>query len=232
MKLLLHSLLVVLFLSSCNSEEQKTSSNPNLHAVIVKEAIQAGQYTYLKVEENDTEKWIAVPAMQPEIGKTYFYEGGMEMTNFKSKELNRTFESVFFVDRISTDTIKAEASQPQEQMAGAHKNPQAEKKQLSVQPAPGAIRIADLFKNKTKYVGKKVKITGEVVKFNEAIMDKNWIHLQDGSDFEGAYDVTVTSQMVCKVGDVITIEGVVAVDKDFGHGYVYKLIVEEAEIVK
>ena len=73
---------------------------------------------------------------------------------------------------------------------------------------------------------------GEVTKFSKGIMNKNWIHLQDGTKDNDDYDLIITSNVGTKVGDVITIKGKVFLDKDFGHGYFYKLIIEEGTIEK
>ena len=79
-----------------------------------------------------------------------------------------------------------------------------------------------------------VQVRGKVVKFNAQIMGKNWIHLQDGtgSEEKETNDLLVTSQEATKVGDVITAKGVVRVEKDFGSGYSYSVMLEEATLQK
>ena len=74
-------------------------------------------------------------------------------------------------------------------------------------------------------------VDGEVVKVNPAIMGKNWVHLQDGSRYGGNVDITITTNDVVKVNDVATFEGVVILDKDFGYGYAYDILVEEAKLI-
>jgi hypothetical protein len=106
------------------------------------------------------------------------------------------------------------------------------KEDLTIEPAQGGITISELFKNKKDYSGKIVKIKGKVTKVNPAIMGKNWIHLQDGTDFEGQFDLTVTSDVIPETGNTIIIEGKVALDKDFGYGYAYPLLLEEAKIIQ
>ena len=71
---------------------------------------------------------------------------------------------------------------------------------------------------------------GKVVKFSPEIMGKNWIHLQDGTGKEGTNDLTVTTKMMAKVGDTVVISGAVATDKDFGYGYKYGVIIEDADV--
>ncbi|MEI6408141.1 MAG: hypothetical protein WCR52_02050 [Bacteroidota bacterium] len=97
-------------------------------------------------------------------------------------------------------------------------------------PAPGAIRISELVANLAKYKGKVVKVTGKVVKVNNHIMGKNWVHLQDGSGKK--LDLTVTTADDVQLGSIITMEGTIAVDKDFTAGYRYDYIMEAATIAK
>ena len=64
-------------------------------------------------------------------------------------------------------------------------------------------------------------------------MGRNWIHLQDGTGNpeSNTHDLVVTtSQEPAADWDIITIEGVLAADKDFGSGYSYAAIIEEASI--
>ena len=63
-------------------------------------------------------------------------------------------------------------------------------------------------------------------------MKKNWIHIQDGTEFDGKFDLTITTDQEVKVGDKISVEGNVHLDKDFGFGYFYDVIVEDAKISK
>ncbi len=101
-----------------------------------------------------------------------------------------------------------------------------------IDPVEGGITIAELFANKDKYANKTVKIRGEVKKYNSKIMGKNWIHIQDGTSYSGENDLTVTTTMETKVGTIITIEGKIILDKDFGSGYMYKIIMEEGKVIE
>ena len=94
------------------------------------------------------------------------------------------------------------------------------------------VSLADLFKDKTKYANETIKVRGEVVKYNSGIMGKNWIHIQDGTEFSGKKDLTITTDMVAKLGDTINIEGKITLDKDLGAGYFYDVIMEGAKIIK
>lgn len=107
----------------------------------------------------------------------------------------------------------------------------AEKINIMIEPCSDCISIAKLFENKQLYSGKTIKIKGKVTKFNPEIMGKNWIHIQDGTEFQGSFDLTVTSNIQTTVGDIVTIEGKIALDKDFGYGYSYSVLMEEGKIL-
>lgn len=214
----------------------KTKSKPsenlatNVHRITAQEVIQSTNYTYLRVSEEGKESWIAISRQEVEAGKNYYYEPSIEMTNFTSKELKRTFPSIFFVSKFSiTPILAAEKVIISDQPKG--KQPAVAKEGLKVTPAAGGITIAELYSKKDSYAGKSVKIKGEVVKYNAEIMGKNWLHIQDGTKSNSDFDLTITTSDVVKVGDIVTFEGVVAVNKDFGAGYSYDVIVEEGKLL-
>jgi hypothetical protein len=94
----------------------------------------------------------------------------------------------------------------------------------------GGKNIAEIYKEKPQLVGKKVAVRGKVVKFNSGIMGKNWIHLRDGTGSDGTNDLTVTTDGTAKIGDTVLVRGALVADKDFGHGYKYAVIIEDAQI--
>lgn len=101
-----------------------------------------------------------------------------------------------------------------------------EKINVKVEPCKDCIKISDLLENRKNYSGKTVKVTGQVTKFNPQIMGKNWVHIQDGSEFKGGFDLTITTDKEVSVGQTITFEGKIAIDKDFGYGYFYSVLME------
>jgi hypothetical protein len=149
----------------------------------------------------------------------------MEMKNFKSETLDRTFESVLFVN----DAGKV-ADKKTLQMAHANLKPDNEET-INIEPLDDGKTIAQIFNQKESLKNKTVKVRGKVVKFNGGIMNRNWIHIQDGTNNEGDYDLLITSKESAKVGDTIVAEGKLATDKDFGAGYFYPVLVEDAKII-
>lgn len=210
-----------------NVHTQQSGVAADLHTVVVQEVVQATSYSYLKVKEADREFWIAISKREIEAGATISFAGGLEMKNFESKDLQRTFETVYFVDRI----VGGESSASGQSMSMSRQmKPELEKKEISIEPAEGGITIAELFTNRDSYADKTVLIKGQVTKVNRAIMDKNWIHLQDGTGDSGGFDLTITTDEEVNVGDVVTFEGKITLNKDFGSGYSYEVLMEQAKL--
>jgi hypothetical protein len=231
-KQLLIILVVVLLSASCKgplSAPPAGAADNKEHKVVVKEVIQAGVYTYLNVKEKKKETWLAVPAMQAAPGDKLTYSGGLEMTDFVSKELERTFPSVLFLETVTMDSKKSEPPVMSSAQAGVVK---IEKANVKIEPVEGGISIARLMETQSEYSGKMVKIRGIVTKVNPEIMGKNWIHIQDGTEFNGAFDLTVTTDSQPSVGDTVTFEGKITLKKDFGYGYFYEVLMEDGKLIK
>ncbi|ALP53088.1 hypothetical protein Tel_07920 [Candidatus Tenderia electrophaga] len=93
-----------------------------------------------------------------------------------------------------------------------------------------SLTVAEIFAQQGQIAGKRIHISGKVVKVNNNIMGKNFLHIQDGTGGEGSNDITVTSQQTASVGDRVEVDALVTVDRDFGMGYSYAVILEEASL--
>ncbi|MBL4745846.1 MAG: hypothetical protein JKY08_05715 [Flavobacteriaceae bacterium] len=238
MKYILSVLTVFIMITSCTSEKKTATplEESDLHKVVVQEVMHVSEYSYIRVIEKGVEKWIAAPRTMVEIGNTYYYGKFMKMENFESEDLGKTFGTVYFVEKISENAVEAtipltENPHPQDTTMSGEK-PSIVKKEIKVATVPNGISIAALMENKEKYNNTIVTIKGEVTKYNASIMNSNWFHVQDGSEFKGEFDLTVTTSEEVKQGDIITFKGKVSLDKDFGAGYFYKIIIENATIIK
>jgi len=198
--------------------------------VKVKAIEQVPNYTYLLVKGKGPAYWIAVSSTEIQIGESITYQGGMLMENFHSKELNRTFEKVIFLE----DLVENQAPSNTDKMLGTSQGSEVKTDRLetSIEAEAGTVSIEELFADPGAYEGKTIRIKGEIAKFNPNIMERNWIHLQDGTDFEGKFDLTVTSQEGFVVGQVLTLEGIIALNRDFGYGYSYEILLEKATLAK
>jgi hypothetical protein len=207
----------------------------------VAETMDVASYTYLRVKTLNGDVWVATAKTKVVVGEKVVVPLESEMQNFHSPSLKRDFASIYFVTGIRREGESAAPPMAQPApppMAVAHgmgsapAAPQAPVKVEPVAPPAGGSSIADVWANRAKLAGKTVIVRGTVVKFNGGILDRNWLHLQDGSGkaADGTNDITVTTDAVAKVGDVVTVTGTVAVDKDFGSGYAYALMLEKAKI--
>ncbi|MDP3149636.1 MAG: GW dipeptide domain-containing protein [Ignavibacteria bacterium] len=226
--LIVFSVSVLLF-AGCKKEEKNIQPLPEgYHAAKVLEHMNASNYTYLRVEENDKEYWMAVPQLPVEVDEMVYYSKSMEMKNFHSETLKKDFPSILFVQDIS----KTIAPANQNAMGN---NPHVkgitlQKEEISIEPAAGGKTVAQILEQKETLNGKPVTVKGKVTKFNGGILDKNWIHIQDGTNANGEFDLLVTSKDIAQVGDIIIVKGKVALNKDFGAGYSYKILIEDASI--
>lgn len=94
----------------------------------------------------------------------------------------------------------------------------------------GMKTVESLNQNKATLAGQTVSAQGKVVKVNNGIMGRNFVHVQDGTGDASNNNLIVTSKQTAAVGDQVSVSGVVAVNRDFGSGYSYPLLLEEATI--
>ena len=244
MKTIIRTLFIAILFISCNDgKTNQTTNGDGIHKGVVQEVLNVKGYSYVRLLEDGKDIWLAAPTTNVEQGGTYYYSKTMEMKNFESKELNKTFETVYFIEKISSSeadvkspltTNPHEGSMVPGQVATSDNSPKPviEKKAVKIEASENTITIGELLKNKEAYNNKEVRLKGEVTKYNPAIMNVNWIHIQDGTEFNGAFDVTATTTDEAAMGDVVSIQGTVVLNKDFGAGYVYDIIIENATIIK
>ena len=214
-----------------HSNDNKSFSN-QVHTVVVDEVLPATKYVYVHVNEGMEQYWVATALKEITVGETYFFRGGLLKTNFESKEYNRMFEKIYLVSQFvpakhgdNTPNASEMTTPP-----GNQDNKDAVKNVKKVEKAAGSISIAELVNNYQKYEGQTVQLSGECVKINPQIMGRNWIHLKDGSKDD--YDLVITSDVFVREGSVITIKATVVLNKDYGAGYNYDLILEDGILVE
>ena len=186
----------------------------------VMETMNSAGYTYMKISAGGKSYWIASGEISIKKGEKIAYSQEMMMQDFHSKTLNRTFDSIMFV----TEVRKAE------QEVLAQDKPQNSFDTVKVSPykQEGTLSVQEVFSQAKALAGKTIKVRGKVTKVSEMIMQKNWIHIQDGTGDMKSNDLVVTSQIQsAKVGDIVTAEGVVITDKNLGAGYFYPVLLEQ-----
>ncbi len=249
----------LLFFSACSKDEIPTaqaaevkaqpeepappSQPPALSGMsgTVVETMDASGYTYVQVDTGKDKLWAAAPQFSVAIGDQVVVPQGMAMKNYHSQTLNRDFDVVYFVESVlnasnpdmppamaSTDKMQLPAGHPP--LSGATPPPTLDFSGL--EKAAGGYTIGEVYAGKEELSGKNITVRGKVVKFSPQIMSTNWIHIQDGSGTQASatHDLTITSNTTVKVGDTVLVKAPLTLNKDFGYGYKYDLILEGAEV--
>ena len=219
------------------AKPDQAADNSSLSGKVV-ETMSSGGYTYVLLEKNGKKTWVAVPQMAVTVGQELALQPGAEMGNFTSRSLKRTFDVIIFsggpVMPQQASTAPAGHQSEGTKGPGSKAAVASAEKGIKVEKAtgPNAYTVGDIFAKGAELDKKTAVVRGKVVKVSEGIMGSNWIHLQDGTGDAGkkTHDLVVTTQELPAVGDVVTMNGTVSINKDFGSGYKYNVIIEKASI--
>ena len=221
----------------------------------VLETMDGGGYTYVNLQNGSEKVWVAIPLTKVKVGQQLALMPGFEMKNFTSKGLNRKFDKVIFSGgladaekiEMSQSAIKAvhqgvpggqqgaPAAKAAPAAATAKPTPAAAKNQkVTKAKGPNAYTIAEIYAKSKKLEKKPVVIRGRVVRVSQKIMKRNWIHLVDGtgSSAKKTDDLVITSKDLPKEGDVVTVSGTLYNNLDFGSGYRYNVLIQDAKFKK
>ena len=220
----------------------------------VLQSMNSGGYSYINLQKKDGEKiWIAVKETKVTVGDQMSFLEGLVMKDFKSATLNRTFDSIIFSNGIIPQskpevakTAPKDLSVPviptgdgprkDQKVVLGSKSAVPSKGKISVAKAkgPNAYTVEETYKKSAALNKRTVVVHGKVVKASTGIMKKTWIHIQDGtgSQAKGNHNLVCTTKGTANVGDVITVRGTLAKNRDFGYGYRYNVIIEDAVISK
>ena len=198
------------------------------HTVVALETLPTSKYIYVRVKEGQEEFWLATILQEVNVGRSYFYRGGLLKTNFESKEYNRTFDKLYLVSQLVP-------SDHGNSVGGSGAAPSTSPIPSAVAPlppldVPGSTKIADLIADPKSFGGKTIQVSGTCTKVNPNIMGRNWIHVKDKS--KGDPELVITTDAPVAEGQVVTIIGTVVLNKDFGAGYKYDILLEGGRLVK
>ena len=216
----------------------------------VVDAINTAGYTYVQVDTGSQKLWAATTQFDVKTGDSVTVASGVPMANYHSQSLNRTFDTVYFTGGITVNNGSVSATAPvlpaghppldgtksaalpagHPALTGAATATQLDL--TGIKRADGGQTIAEIFAGQKQLAGKPVLVRGKVVKYNAAIMGKNWLHIRDGSGADAANDndLAVTTATDAKLGDTVLVSGVVTTNKDFGAGYKYVVILDDAKV--
>jgi len=230
----------------------------------IAETMNAAGYTYLLLDTGSDKIWVAIPETEVTAGEKVSAREGMEMVDFHSNAMDRTFKSIIFspglagakatgfhgttqkpkpADDSFAAAVAAEKStsaqaQPVEPVegSGGSQGAIAPFADTEIEKATGdnSYTVAEIFAQAEALNGKKVRVRGLVVKFNANIMNRNWLHLQDGTGdpMTNTHDLVATSSSPIGESKVVTVEGTVAANQDFGFGYKYAVLIENCTIIE
>ncbi len=215
----------------------------------VVETMNAAGYTYVFVDDGSEKIWAAAPEFAVKVGDEVMVPEGMAMHNYHSQTLDRDFDVVYFVEAVlnasspsmgtpsmgsgmmgTANPADMQIPEGHPSISGVAAPPEVDL--TAIPKADSGMTIAEIYAGKADLAEKTVTLRGKVVKFSPQIMGTNWLHLQDGSgDLNaGTHDLTVTSSVQVNVGDTVVASGPLTLNKDFGYGYKYDLIMENAEV--
>lgn len=225
----LRTALLILSLLACGT----LAAAGALTTGTVKDVKAAGSYVYLKTAVGDDEVWVATLSsmIQVAVGDEVEYVGGTVMRDFHSNSLDRTFESLVFVDTIRNVTKPDPLKDKPIPDDDAHRA----LRQPVLAPNPGEIKraedgrtVAEVVSNREDLKGQRVQVRARITKVSPNIMGKNWVTLQDGTGSAPDDKLIVTTQERVFPGDVMNVDGRVQTDVDLGSGYNYAVLLEEA----
>ncbi|MCF7817237.1 MAG: hypothetical protein K9M54_05085 [Kiritimatiellales bacterium] len=224
-------LILVATLTLAATAEPKAGS---IGSVVATE--NAESYTYVQLDIAGEKIWFAAPALDLKPGDQVVVPAGMPMKDFHSKTLDRTFDVVYFVDAIPLATAPEATTtlppgHPPIQAATACPAPAPAPLDFSgIEKPEGGKTVAEIHQESAALSGKQIVVRGKAVKVSNSIMGKNWIHLRDGTGDANSNDLTVTTTNSVELGATITASGILATDRDFGSGYKYAVLLEDAAI--
>ncbi|MCX7770347.1 MAG: hypothetical protein N2202_04600 [Proteobacteria bacterium] len=199
-------ILSLLFYSTTNLFAQSN------HKGKVLETFQVENYTYVKINENSKDVWIAIPKLDVKVDDTIETSEGIIMKDFRSTSLKRTFPEIIFATKATIIESKNG------------------KNATTTNKIPGIFNVSKVIEHSSDLKGKTISFKGKITKFTPNIMNKNWLHLSDPNNEKT--DIVVTTNENVNVGDIVTMEGTLETNKDLGAGYYFKVIIEDAKLVK
>lgn len=259
MKTILFTLALAAVLLPARAQTNAAPADDKGFTGKVLESTNAASYTYVLVDTGAKKIWAATTQFEVKPGDTVVVAPGMAMPQYHSRTLNRDFDSVYFtgsitvagegsaapvpvlpaghppVAGVNAATLPAGHPSISGNESGIQRPAAAKPAQVDltgIKPAKDGKTVQQIVDGKAKLEGKTVTVRGKVVKYNGGIMGKNWLHIRDGSGSadNGNNDLTITTAAETKVGDTVLVTGKISLNKDFGAGYKYAIILEDAQV--
>lgn len=198
----------------------------------VLEVKEAGSYTYLRLQTKDGETWAAVGRAAVKVGSEVTIVEPMVMTDFESRAMQRKFDRLVLGTLRGAEAAPATSANPHAGIAPHGRAADVGDVKVAKATGADARTVGEVYAQKTALKDKRVQVRGKVVKVTGEVMGRNWVHVRDGtgSATERTDDLVVTTKDEARVGDVIVVSGVVRTDRNFGSGYAYPVLIEDAKL--
>jgi len=187
-------------------------------------------YDYLRVDQNGTQRWVAIAKAPVKVGDTVGYDTKTVMKNFKSKTLDKVFDEIIFANEVYLPSKEHAPSSMKAMLAEKIEAVETEVDVKDFKEKP-FYTVEEVHKYRKLLNGKEVSVKAKVYKVSRQIMKRDWVHLGDGTGSEQKLtdDLVFTAPKAdVKAGDEVIAKAKIAVDKDFGYGYFYKVMGEKA----
>ena len=257
LRLILITLLTTLFTYAVEAGHEghdhtkKPHKPEGIHYGKILEIKGAMGYKYLKVDENGTQLWVAIANAPVTIGDTIGYDKKTIMHDFNSKSLNKTFKEIIFASNVYLPQKVSKPKNMKDMLGFGSKNPHAKDPHRAMgmwklpveedkKPTKPFVKkdfytVEEVHMFRKELKDQTILVKATVVKVSHQIMKLDWVHLGDGTGNEKKFTddlVFTTANTTLKAGDKVNAKGKVVIDKDFGYGYFYKVIIQNATFEK
>lgn len=206
----------------------------DVHQIKVEETFPGTKYLYLRVREGNRSYWVATAPSEVKVGEVYYYNEALIRANFESKEMQKVFDTLYLVTKLVPE-FHAGSLKPLKEVPPPPKQKEAteqagESRSKAIPEEANTVSIAELLKDPKAFEGTFVEVRGTCTKINKGILGRNWIHLKDPKDNDSK--LVVTSQDEVAPGELVTFQAQVALNKDFGAGYTYEILLENGQLLE
>ncbi|UPT77323.1 hypothetical protein MN086_09735 [Sulfurovum sp. XGS-02] len=198
-------------------------------------------YKYLKVDENGTQHWVAIVNAPVAVGDRIGYDKRTIMHDFESKSLGKTFKEIIFASDVYLPQKVQKPKSMKDMLGLSSKDPhkgmgRGMSSEVEEKPAKPFVKkesytVEEVHMWRKSLEGQTISLEGKVFKVSHQIMKRDWVHLGDGTGIEKELTddlVFTTASAAVKAGDKVIATGKVVVNQDFGYGYFYKVLIQDA----
>ncbi len=202
--------------------------------VTVDQITETPSYSYLEIHDATAKGWLIAPALTVPTAAEITIEQYVRVRDFEALEIGKRFDSVLVAARVNgagvvlKETGEEAAVDPVLPASGVTV---AEVSIRLVQVVKGDMRLNEVLARRTELDGQRIKVRGQVLRVVPRIRDRNWIWLRDGSGEQRGANLPVVIDRPVDPGQVLWLEGRVAIDRKFKIGGSHPVLLEDAVVL-